>query len=331
MENKIIAKSFPEAVAIGLTKKCNLSCLMCPYKESKDDIIMSLYLFRKVEKEILPYIYNVCLCGAGECLLHPHFPKILKVLKTYNFKWGWHLITNGLLIDDEIAEAIVANNSKEVIISVDGANEDTYRRVRAFGKSDGNDISLSKVLSNIDKINYFKKEFGTEKPEILFNFVVMDFNIYELPLVVEIAYDHNVNCIQLVRMASGQDDTWRKYSIDLKSPKCSEIIGNAQSLARELGIKISFEYTEGFVNKGEPCPIPWKWANIAADGEFIPCSWIEKKYDGFEVGNLNEQSFMEIWNNEKMRELRSSILDGTYSFCKKYASPNCTHLIAHKQ
>ena len=119
----------------------------------------------------------------------------------------------------------------------------------------------------------------------------------------------------------------KKYAVDINDERSRRIIGKSISLGSKLNVKITLEFYEGNSNCNIPCPIPWKWAIINENGEFMPCSWISKSRCGFEVGNLRRNNFMEIWNNDRMKELRKTILDGTYSFCGKYASPNCAHLI----
>ena len=56
------------------------------------------------------------------------------------------------------------------------------------------------------------------------------------------------------------------------------------------------------------CPYVWSESWIGFDGSVSPCcnaQYLEK------MGNLGEQSFAEIWNGQKYRELRSSLVQGT--------------------
>jgi hypothetical protein len=51
------------------------------------------------------------------------------------------------------------------------------------------------------------------------------------------------------------------------------------------------------------CREPWRWLNIAANGDVTPCCWAVRP-----LGNLNEVSSLEdIWNGQKMIELRDNI------------------------
>jgi len=49
----------------------------------------------------------------------------------------------------------------------------------------------------------------------------------------------------------------------------------------------------------DACPYPWDWVMITADGEVRPCCYAKAP-----VGNLNDNTFEEIWNGRTMLEIR---------------------------
>jgi radical SAM protein with 4Fe4S-binding SPASM domain len=53
------------------------------------------------------------------------------------------------------------------------------------------------------------------------------------------------------------------------------------------------------------CVLPWDNANVLANGDIKPCCWCRGN-----IGNLNDASFEDIWNGEKIVELRKNILEG---------------------
>ena len=56
------------------------------------------------------------------------------------------------------------------------------------------------------------------------------------------------------------------------------------------------------------------------NGNILPCCppWINH----YSIGNINEQSYEEIWNGEKAQDFRRSILDGSYKFCNENSCPH---------
>lgn len=45
-----------------------------------------------------------------------------------------------------------------------------------------------------------------------------------------------------------------------------------------------------------------------------------------EIGNVYEQSLLDIWNSQQAQDIRSSILDGSFSFCDKNQCPFLTQI-----
>ena len=61
------------------------------------------------------------------------------------------------------------------------------------------------------------------------------------------------------------------------------------------------------------CKHPFSMIEIHPDGNVYPCCLQWCNYYSF--GNIFENDFEEIWNGERAREFRKSVLDGTYSHC----------------
>lgn len=63
------------------------------------------------------------------------------------------------------------------------------------------------------------------------------------------------------------------------------------------------------------CPVPFQEIEIFSDGSVFTCcpSWNEY----YSIGNVFESSVEEIWNSDKVVQLRRRILHDDYSLCKK--------------
>src|SRR5210317_1709290 len=67
------------------------------------------------------------------------------------------------------------------------------------------------------------------------------------------------------------------------------------------------------------CLAPWLSIHTWPDGNTFPCcNWDS----GQPVGNINDQSLEQIWNNEKMKQTRTAMLNGK----KISACDRCYHL-----
>jgi wyosine [tRNA(Phe)-imidazoG37] synthetase (radical SAM superfamily) len=66
------------------------------------------------------------------------------------------------------------------------------------------------------------------------------------------------------------------------------------------------------------CSKPFRWFEVCGSyqpkGDVFMCcpGWLETP-----IGNIQRQSVEEIWNGEKAREIRRSILDGSFTYCNR--------------
>lgn len=63
----------------------------------------------------------------------------------------------------------------------------------------------------------------------------------------------------------------------------------------------------------EFCKVPFKEAVVDPFGEVFLCC--PPNINNYSVGNILEQPFDEIWNGEKARNFRKTIIDNSYKFC----------------
>ena len=68
-------------------------------------------------------------------------------------------------------------------------------------------------------------------------------------------------------------------------------------------------------HKFDFCPVPFQEIEIFSDGSVFACcpSWNEY----YSIGNVFESNVEEIWNSDKVVQLRRRILNNDYSLCKK--------------
>jgi iron-sulfur cluster protein len=77
------------------------------------------------------------------------------------------------------------------------------------------------------------------------------------------------------------------------------------------------------VSNGLFCAKPFKWFEVSRWDEegdaFLCCpSWLERP-----IGNLTHQGVEELWNGPVAREIRASILDGSFRYCRR---DRCSYL-----
>lgn len=67
------------------------------------------------------------------------------------------------------------------------------------------------------------------------------------------------------------------------------------------------------------CGRPWTHMYVGPDGVVKNCSWI--KFPVGNLGNLVDSTVEELWNGEKITQIRESIVDGSYKYCDEESCP----------
>lgn len=66
------------------------------------------------------------------------------------------------------------------------------------------------------------------------------------------------------------------------------------------------------------CERPFQHVYIMPNGDVRCCSWTTKT-----LGNLLENTLEEVWNSAAAEELRESVRDGSFRFCRQRSCPRC--------
>lgn len=167
----------PVKARLDISTACQLKCLLCPTEENsgreflKSGMMASSEITGFLEQN--PRIRMVELASAGEALLNPDLPEILRCAHDRGVATSLGGGVNMNDASDEALEALVRYGTVRIRISVDGVTDETYRKYRVGG-------SLSRVLANIKKINAFKEKYQSEFPELILQFIVFGHNEHEI-------------------------------------------------------------------------------------------------------------------------------------------------------
>ena len=161
----------PVEYIVETTAKCNIYCPMCPretHKQPKED--MSDQVFQRLVEGASTTAEHMMLIGLGEPLLDPKiFDRV-----TYCEQHGVStlLSTNGTLLDEKMAEKLLATPLTHITLSFDGASKETFETYRKGAK-------FEKVRENFVRFAKMKQARGS-KLQIVLQMVRMPGNAHEV-------------------------------------------------------------------------------------------------------------------------------------------------------
>ncbi len=167
-------------IYIEPTTLCNLQCRTCMRNTWDEPVgLMDSEIFRRVLEGVqaLPYPPTVFLGGLGEPLMHPEFLDMVRMVKTLGVPV--EAITNGMLLDEERAEALIEAGLDMLWVSIDGASPECYADVRIEG-------DLLRVIENFERLRFLRRRKGSVTPCIGVSFVAMKRNLAEFREVLRL-------------------------------------------------------------------------------------------------------------------------------------------------
>lgn len=287
----ITKKSFiwgvPFILTVEPTVLCNLHCPQCVTgigKVNREQNSLSLNCFENIIEQIGDKIWYLLLYNQGEPFLNPHLINLINIAKRKRIYVTTS--TNGhFLTDEDNVQKLVASGLDTIIISLDGADAETYLKYRQGA-------NFQQVISGIKKLVKMRDRFNSRTPKILVQCLVMKHNEDQLAQIRELVHDLKADRLllktfQIESRDSGEhflpnNPKWRRYqikgeTIDIKNPlknRCSRL---------------------------------WYSTVILSDGRIVPCCF--DKNGEYAFGVLTQKTKIEkIWKSDAYNKFRTRIL-----------------------
>ncbi|MDP4266860.1 MAG: radical SAM/SPASM domain-containing protein [Bacteroidota bacterium] len=276
----------PLSISVEPSGICNLKCPECPsglQQLSREKGLMQFDLFKKAIDELYQNLIYLLLYFQGEPYLNKNFFDFVKYAASKKIYTSTS--TNGHFLDKNNCIKTIESGLDKLIISLDGTTQDSYSAYRKGG-------DLKKVIEGIENLVNIKRSMKSPTPHIVIQFLVLGSNESEISIARQLSKNLGVDefslkSAQIYNYENGNDliPTIDKYSRYRKTK-------NGR-----------FEIKNKLKNK---CWKMWSSAVITWDGYVVPCCF--DKDSTYTLGNLNENSFIEIWKNAKANVFRNKIL-----------------------
>ena len=325
----------PIQVFVELTRRCNLRCAMCQnflYMEqmsvdNEKERELTLEEWRRIIGE-MPRFALLTFTG-GEPLVRADFPDILRYASGIR---RCHVITNGVLLNAELAELMVASAARHVLckglvfvgMSIHGPAEihDGITQVRD---------SFARAADGAGKLAEMKAGARRKLPLLYLCTVLTRETIETLPEMPAIAKEFSADVLNIALCSTSFDLSIKggaTMETMLEYPRAPDPIEKgvlrtnlSETVRRcaELGIQVRLprmpisEIVSYYAGKWHPsdymCNFPWAKTCISPYGHVYTCHHLE-------VGNVREKPLKTIWNSARYRRFRRALKQrGVFPIC----------------
>jgi len=244
--------------------------------------------FKNIIDQLSPELHWLTFYFQGEPFLHPGFHEMVSYAKSKNIYVSTS--TNGHFLNEITAISTVKSGIDRLIISLDGTDQESYSAYRKGG-------AFQKVTEGIREIVNQKKTLKSRKPVIVIQFLVLKTNQDQLGEIKQLGVNLGVDKVE-IKTAQFYDfekgnplmtdiDRFSRYKICNTNPENPPIFKIKNRLANH-------------------CFRMWSSSVITWDGWVVPCCY--DKDAGYKMGNIKEQFFSEIWNNQKYFDFRKKLI-----------------------
>jgi len=274
---------YPPVIMIEPTNICNLQCPLCPsgngtLKRAKG--YMNLATFQNIVDQVHKKSFMIVLWNQGEPLLNK---EILQMIRYASDKKMFTLLsTNGNIKPD--TNSLVESGLDSLIISLDGATQETYNKYRING-------TLSNVLDFARSIVKSRQILKKKNPLLRWQFLVMKHNEHEIEMIRKMAEEIQVDNLELKTVQIYSKEDIDKFLPQNPRYRRYKIQGD------------NFELKAGIPNR---CRRIWVNAVINWNGEMSVCCF-DKDID-YALGNINDISLITLWKGNAFQKFRTQIL-----------------------
>lgn len=280
-------RSPPKTFFIETTLGCNLRCPECAVGGGfieRPKGMMNFEQFKLIADKIRPYAKYVYLFIWGEPLLNPDIFKMIDYTAQFA---PCSISTNGMVLTQEKAEALITSGVRDIIFSVDGVSQEVYEKYRMGGNVD----KAFRALALLSEIN---QRHGN-RVNIWPQFVVFKHNQHEMNSFVEKCAEIGLHPTFKAPYIRKRDSRYQ-YSEDpnYQRPHFLDISQLRMAM--------------------KSCPDPREVFTVLVDGSVVLCCNDHNGSTSF--GNIFSQTVMEVWNSPAYLKCRTDIISGNApSFC----------------
>jgi len=272
----------PSVYWVDIIRVCNLKCVMCPQSKGLKPLRekMPLVVFRGLVDDVCENRPLIKLYLSGEPLFHEGLIEMIEYAGAKGCQTMVH--TNATALTRETAERILSSSLAFLCFSFDGCSPAVYEQLRPPAR-------FEHVKSNIEQYLALRRERGGAGPRTTVEIIRME---------------------ETADMLGGFVAEWQSKGVD--------DVHIAEHTTWHGLVDNHRVETQAEPREYKPCAAPFSHGCILADGTVVPCCL---DVNGrMPMGNVETNSFREIWAGGEFRQLRLEMLTGTFDpgcICKR--------------
>lgn len=275
----------PSLISWNLTQLCNLRCPHCYLSAGKKaERELSTEECLRLLPEMQSLGTEMVILTGGEPLLRKDIYELASAASELGL---WVVMgTNGVLVNDAVAQRMLECGVKGVGISIDSIDPEKHNRFRGGPNAWEHSVRALEVC----------KANGLE---VLVQTTVMDMNRQEIPQLIDFARQKGAwsfNLYYLVQTGRGQllndldpeqTESSLRDLVDIQEQYRPMLV---RSKCAPQFKRIAYQLGRGGLESGG-CMAGTQYCRITPEGNVTPCPYMTVV-----AGNVLEQSFTEIWN-----------------------------------
>lgn len=284
---KVIPLDTPFLLFVDPSSVCNFRCKFCPcggankevWSKEKKAGLLSYEVYRKVIDDLAGFpdkLKTLRLYKEGEPLCNKRLPDMIQYARKRNAAGRIDFTTNGFLFDKDTALAVMDAGVDRINISIEALDEEGYADISGVRLNFQEYLGKLRFLySHKNGCHIFVKisdlGLGKHTEEEFYNTFA--------DISDEMAVEHVSN-------------VWPQFQVkeELRQTSKKDIYGGEMSERKEVQV----------------CPYLFYSMCVNSDGSVSAClmDWNHQMI----VGNVREQTLLEIWNGKQMQQLRRNHL-----------------------
>jgi MoaA/NifB/PqqE/SkfB family radical SAM enzyme len=282
----------PKSVKIELTPRCQYRCVFCALRTREDqptrESDMDIEFFKRITKEMREAgVEEIGCFYLGEPFMAPNvlFQAIAWCKQVLKFPYVF-VTTNGALATPRWVEACMRAGLDSLKFSINAADFEQFEKIMGVKSH-----NYMKALENLRLAREIRDAGGYKC------------GIYASSIRFDGDQQEKMDALLKEHVIPFVDEHYflPLYSMAMRSAEIEQKLGYKPM----HGNSGRFDTKTGLPTRtGLPCWALFTEGHVRSDGHLSACCFGSDQR--FDVGDLNKQSFMDAWNGEAMRDIRTA-------------------------